>query len=128
MTTTRQTDEVFFAGAPAAGPLVFTFVLSSTGSIVTTVTGDARQFATVAIVNSSIALWSATLTQFDPTATIPFDVVGGSLTINKGGTFTLQVPSALQPGSMTASLTLVTPNNPQGTPFAAQVATWSLTS
>lgn len=125
---TQQHDEIFSAERAVSGPLVFTFVLSSTVSITTAVTGDARQNATVAILNGSVTLWSATLTQFEPTATIPFDLIAGTLTIKKGGTFVLQIPTTLQNGTVIANLTIATLNNPQGTPFTATVASWPLVS
>ncbi|UIJ71026.1 hypothetical protein [Aurantimonas sp. HBX-1] len=120
--------EVFSAELAAASPLVINFVLSPQLTISTTVTGDARQNATVALVNGSVTLWSTTLTQFTPTATIPFDIVAGQLTIKKGGGFTLTVPTAGQAGSVVASLTVVTPTAPDGIPFNATVATWTLSS
>lgn len=128
MTIHHQTGESFSATAAASAPVVITYVLSSTVSIVTTVTGDARQYASVGILNGSLMLWSATMTQLEPTATIPYDIIAGTLIIKKGGTFTLQIPTTLQPGSMTANLTVATLNNPQGTPFTGVVAMWALTS
>lgn len=125
---TQQNDETFSAELAASGPLVITFALSSTVSITTTVTGDARQNATVAIVNGAVTLWSATMTQFEPTATIPFDLIAGTLTIRKGGTFVLQIPTTAQNGTVIANLTVATLNNPQGTPFTATVASWPLVS
>lgn len=124
----QHNDEVFSAELAATGPLVITFLLSSTVSITTTVTGDARQHATVGIVNGSVTLWSATMTQFEPTATVPFDLIAGTLTIKKGGTFALQIPTTAQNGSVIANLTIATLNNPQGTPFTATVASWPLVS
>jgi hypothetical protein len=112
----------------ASGPLVFTFVLSSTVSITTTVTGDSRQYATVAIVNGAVTLWSATTTQFANKVTIPFDLIAGPLTIKAGGGFVLQIPTAQQNGSVTAALTIATANNPDGTQFAAAIASWPLVS
>lgn len=120
--------ESFSAELAAASPLVINFVLSPQLIIATTVTGDARQNATVSLVNGSVTLWSTTLTQFTPTAEIPYDIVGGSLTIKKGGSFTLTIPTAGQAGSVVASLTVVTPTVPNGTPFNATVATWTLSS
>ncbi|MBB4003111.1 hypothetical protein [Aurantimonas endophytica] len=120
--------EAFSAELAAASPLVINFVLSPQLTISTTVTGDARQNATVSLVNGSVALWSTTLTQFTPTAEIPYDIVGGQLTIKKGGSFTLTIPTSGQAGSVVASLTVVTPTAPQGIPFNATVASWTLSS
>lgn len=125
---TQKHDEIFSAQFAVTGPLVFTFVLSATVSITVTVTGDARQYATVAIVNGSVTLWSVTLTQFETTATLPFDVIAGPLTIKKGSGFVLQIPTTLQNGSVVATLTVATPNNPNGTTFSATIASWPLVS
>lgn len=127
MTSHQKLDE-FSAAAFAAANLKITYVLTSTVNIVTEVTGDARQNATVTIMNGSQPVWNATLTQGEPTATIGSNLILGSLTINGGGTFTLQIPTTTQPGSNAAALTLLTPNNPKGTPFNAQVASWPLSS
>ena len=126
--TLFKLDENYAPSSFAAAPLVISYVLSSTVSIVTTVSGDARQYATVAIWNGSWMVWSATRTHAEPTATLPSDIILGSLTIKKGGTFNLQIPTTIQPGGITASLTLVTPNNPAGIPFNATVASWPLSS
>jgi hypothetical protein len=120
--------EEFSATAAATGALAFTYVLSGPVSITTTVTGDARQYATVGIVNGSLTLWSTTLTQLSPTAEVPYDVVAGQLTIKQGGTFTLTIPTTIQQGQVAASLMIATPTTPKGQPFAAAVANWSLSS
>ncbi|OIN45261.1 hypothetical protein BLL37_31165 [Pseudomonas azotoformans] len=127
MTSHQKLDE-FSVAAFAAANLKITYVLTSTISIVTEVSGDARQNATVTIMNGSQQVWNATMTQAEPTATIGSNLIIGSVTIKAGGTFTLQIPTVTQPGSMTAALTLITPNNPGGIPFNAQVAQWPLSS
>lgn len=125
---TQPHDDFFSAKLATAGPLVITFILSSTVSITTTVTGDSRQYATVAIAFGSVTLWSSTLTQFDYTATIPNDLIAGPFTIKKGSSFVLQIPTTLQYGSIDATLTVASPLNPDGTPFAATIASWPLMS
>ena len=122
-----DTSVVFSAEAAAAAPLTFTYPISAQVSITTTVSGDARQYATVGIVNGSALLWTATLTQFAPTAEIPYDVLAGQLTIKAGGMFTLTIPTNLQPGNVVANLVIATPTNPKGQPFQAMVAQWNLT-
>ena len=114
--------------AIAAAPLVLSFVLSSQLSIVTTVTGDARQYATVAIQNGSLTAWSASLTQLNNSQQLPYDIVAGQMTIKKGATFTLTVPTAQQQGFVFAQMTVVTPQNPEGQSYGIQVATWPLSS
>lgn len=117
-------NEAFLAGA---GPLSFTFWISSTVSIVTNVFGDARNNATVTIYNGSLPIWSGTMTQASPTITIPFDLYLGAVIINKGMTFNLTIPTQMQPGSVVMSGMVTTPPNPPQ-PFSAQIASWPLTS
>jgi hypothetical protein len=110
----------------AAAPLTFTYVLTPEVSIVTTVSGDARQYANVSIFYGSLQLWSGAMTQLSPKIEIPYDIVAGSTTIKKGGGFTLTVPTAQQNGSVVADLVIVTPTST--VPFHATVASWPLTS
>jgi hypothetical protein len=114
--------------AAAGAPLVINYILSSQVSIVTTVTGDARQYATVAIVNGSLTAWSASLTQLNNSQQLPYDIVAGQMTIKKGATVTLTIPTTSQAGSVFATLTIVTPQNPKGQDYSIQVATWPLSS
>ncbi len=114
--------------ATAAAPLVLTFILSSQVSIVTTVTGDARQYANVAIQNGSITAWSASLTQLNNSQQLPYDIVAGQMTIKKGATFTLTVPTSSQQGFVFSQMTIVTPENPDGQQYGIQVASWPLSS
>ena len=108
------------------GPLIVTYPITASVSIVTTVTGDARQYANVAIVYGSLTTWSGTMTQLAPTITIPYDIVAGEITIKKEGSFTLTVPTSIQNGSVVASLTIE--SGTQTVPFTATVAIWPLSS
>ncbi len=110
----------------AAGPLVFTFPITASVSIVTTVTGDSRQYASVAVVYGSMSLWSGTMTQLAPTITIPYDIVAGEITIKEGGLFTLTIPTSMQNGSVAANLMIKSAT--QEVPFTATVASWPLSS
>lgn len=120
--------QVFKLEGAAAAPLVITFPISGAVSIVTTVTGDARQNASVQIVNGAFSLWSTQLTQFTPTATLPYDVIAGEMTFKQGGSFTLTIPTVNQNGNVVTQCIIVTPTNPKGQPFAAMVASWTLSS
>jgi hypothetical protein len=122
-----DTSVVFSAEAAAAAPLTFTYPISALVSITTTVSGDARQYASVSIMNGSAMLWTTTLTQFAPTAQIPYDIIAGQLTIKANGTFTLTIPTNLAPGNVVANLVIASPTNPTGQPFQATVAMWNLT-
>lgn len=124
-----MSESMSFAAAAAAGaPLVINYILSSQVSITTTVTGDARQYATVAILNGSLTAWSTSLTQLSPTAELPYDIAAGQMTIKAGATFTLTIPTTLLPGSVFGQMTIVTPTNPKGQPVGITVASWPLTS
>jgi hypothetical protein len=112
----------------AAAPLVITYVLSSQVSIVTTVTGDARQYANVAIQNGSLVAWSASLTQLNNAQQLPYDITAGQMTIKQGATFTMTVPTAQQAGFVFDQMTIVTPLNPSGQQYGIQVASWPLAS
>lgn len=120
--------ETLTVTAAASAPLVINYILSSQVSIVTTVTGDARQYATVAIVNGSLTAWSASLTQLNNSQQLPYDIVAGQMTIKKGATFTLTIPTTSQAGSVFGQLTIVTPQNPDGQQYGIQVASWPLSS
>ncbi len=111
-----------------AGPLVFNFPISAQLSIQVSVSGDARQNATVSILNGSVVSWSTTLTQFSPTAELPYDIVAGDYTLKAGAGFVLTIPTTLQMGSVVARGTLVSPTQPDGQKFAVTVASWPLTS
>ncbi len=110
-----------------SGPLKFSFPLGPQASIETTVTGEARNIATVGIFSGSMPLWSHTLTQVAPEATVPYPLTIGNLTI-EGAKFYLQIPTTQQQGFVQFQGTLKTPTNPEGQPFSAPVAQWPLTS
>jgi len=118
--------EMFDLKNLAAAPLSFTYPITASVSILTTVTGDSRQYATVAVVYGSMSLWSGTMTQLAPEITIPFDIVAGEITIKEGGAFKLTVPTTMQNGSVAANLTIMSAT--QTVPFTATVANWPLSS
>jgi hypothetical protein len=109
------------------GPLNFSYPITALVSINTSVTGDSRQYASVSIVYGSLTLWSQTLTQLGHTATIPFEILAGDITIEKGGTFVLAIPTSLQNGSVTANLMIKSGPQP-AVPFKGPVASWPLSS
>lgn len=110
----------------ATGPIQITYTLSSTVSIVTSVYGDARNDATVSIMNGSSLAWAGSVTQASPNVTIPYPLYLGGVTITQGA-FYMTIPTALQPGMMVFSAMLASPNTP-AFQFTASVAQWSLTS
>lgn len=114
--------------ASAAAPLVFTYQLVEAASIVTTVTGDARQYARVQIVIASITVWSGTLSPYAPVMTLDHSVVYDGITFAAGGTFALAAPTPVQLGSVKFIGTVATPATPGGMSFSVPVAVWTLTS
>jgi hypothetical protein len=111
----------------ASAPLVITHQVSGLSVVQTTVTGDARNVAAVAILSGTKIVWSETLTQDLPDYTIPFDVDGGDVCYQHPTSLTLTVPTEMQQGSVLMSTTFTRPyQKPQ--PFAAYVATWPLDS
>ncbi len=114
------------AAALTSGPLKFSYPITPLISLDTVVSGEARNIANVSIVYGSMTLWSGTMTQLAPTITIPFDIVAGDITIEKGGTFNMIPPTATQEGSVTASLTIKSPTSE--VPFTARIAHWPLDS
>lgn len=120
--------EHFDLKTQAAAPLTFSFPITPTCSFNTTVTGEARATAIIAIMNGSINVWGATLMQVSPTATLTFDLKVGVDTIKAGTTFTLTIPTATQMGSVVTSTTIASPTNPNGVAYQAAIANWPLVS
>jgi hypothetical protein len=116
----------FSVKAALAGPLQFTYPLTPTVSIVTTVTGDARNNASVQIMNGSLPLWAGTMMQTFPQIKTPFDLILGTITIAAGCTFNLTIPTLSQNGSVTMQATIT--SGGVTTPFGAIIANWPLTS
>lgn len=108
-------------------PLQFTSWLTSTVSVVTCVFGEARNEATAAIMYGSYMLWSGTMIQASPTIVINTELIYGSLRISRGATFTLTIPTQIQPGNVFLQIEVLSPPNP-AQPFSAQVAWWPLSS
>lgn len=111
----------------ATGPLVITHQVSGLSLVQTSVSGDARNVAVVAILSGTKIVWSETLTQDLPDFTIPFDVDGGDVCYQQPTSLSLTVPTENQIGSVLMSTTFTRPyQKPQ--PFSAYVATWPLDS
>jgi hypothetical protein len=110
-----------------SGPLSFTFFLTPEVSIVTNVFGDARNAAGVQIVAGSTVLWSASLTQGSPVATVDQTIKFGNTTIEAGARFTLTVPTPFQLGNVTFAGRVASGPNPP-IDVNVQVASWPLNS
>lgn len=110
----------------ASNPLVFDYIVTPQVTIRTSVTGDARNIATVNILNATVSVWAASMTQAAPKATTP-KLVMGDFTIEEGAQFTLTVPSTLQDGNMFFNGKVQSgPNDP--TDLQVIVAHWPLSS
>ncbi|HEV3158266.1 MAG TPA: hypothetical protein VGZ00_13055 [Candidatus Baltobacteraceae bacterium] len=114
-------------GLSLTGPLSFTYFLTPQVSIITTVTGDARNIASIQIASGSVVAYSASLNQASPTATVGYEVLIGDAVIAKGATFTLTIPTQQQLGNVVFSGRVGSGQNPPQ-PFTAIIATWPLTS
>jgi hypothetical protein len=121
---TRPTE--FSLERLAAAPLVINYILTSEVTIQTTVIGDARNIASVAIIDGSVTVWSTTLTQASPNAETPYALQLGSIKIDAGAGLHLTIPTSIQNGNVVLEATIEQASNPPQ-PFAAQVASWPLT-
>jgi hypothetical protein len=122
-----EASETLTIESLAGAPYQTSYWLTTDCEVQTTVTGDSRNVATVAIKYGSIVLWSTTLMQTDPTHSVPFDLVAGSTTIKAGASLTLTVPTSQQPGNVFMQGSLVHAGQ-QPLQFGIFVATWQLTS
>ena len=109
-------------GISSSGPVVMTYVLTPTLSVRTTVVGDSRTTAVVAIYDGYTAIYSATLTPSSPTVSRP-----GALPTSSGITIDLEslgfnaVPDGMSFVTMRAEIS----RDGTTTPFIAQIAAWT---
>jgi hypothetical protein len=113
--------------AIVAAPLKFNYWITSDIDVTTTVSGTARDMAAIGIWYGSQEMYTTTLLQTDPTHTIPLDLIMGSVTIEKGATLTLTVPTQNQNGNVVFAGDLRHQDQPP-LPFRLYVAQWPLTS
>jgi hypothetical protein len=98
--------------------------LGTVCSVKTTISGENRDITTIAFYYVNTLMYTITLTPVTPTATIPTDLIIGSLFISKGAKLDMQVPSTLQSGSVMLNCVLKSGDH-DPVQFSAQVATWS---
>lgn len=111
----------------SAQPIVY--YLTPEITIQTTVSGSALSIAEVAIFAGTQQMWSGTLMQVSPTATVPIEIQQGNASLSAGATLTLTIPTAVQQGSVLLQGTLVSGSpSTNSTTISAQVATWSAPS
>lgn len=111
---------------PPAPAKIVTYPIGPVVSVVTTITGEARNNAQILIKAGDKELYSLTLTQSIPKATVPHALILGDVTIEEGAHFVLTIPTSTQRGQVFASMTIKTSTST--TPFGALVATWKLPS
>jgi hypothetical protein len=111
----------------AGAPYQTSYWLTTDCEIQTTVTGDARNVATVAIKYGTLIMWSTTLTQTDPTHATSDDLIIGSTTLKAGLSFTLTIPTSQQSGNILAQGSLSHAGQ-KPLQFSLYVATWQLAS
>lgn len=121
---TRPTE--FSVEQAGAAPLVINYILTSEVTIQTTVIGDSRNIASVAIIDGSVTVWTTTLTQAAPDAETPYALQLGSIKIDAGAGLHMTIPTAIQNGSVMFNATIE--QGGTSTPFASQVASWPLSS
>lgn len=128
--TDRSADTVLDlnVGAPLSdNPLQFTFPLSPSVTVVTTVFGAARNQASVAIMSGTMTVWVGSMIQASPVAEVKQELRLGTLNIKAGTTFTLTIPTTMQNGNVFMQGELQSPPNPWQ-PFSAIIAMWPLSS
>lgn len=111
--------------ATVSGSDSLVFQLDPTLTVVTKPLGTAKNNASVTFYNGSLLLYTITVTQTAPTAVCPFELILGTVKIEKGMQITLQIPSSLQPGSVFLQATFSDLNVPP-TQISSMVATWNL--
>ncbi len=108
----------------SSSPITKTYNLGPVGVIECKITGDDRATVNVTVSAGSSQVWSGTLMQAVPDATTP-ELILGNTTVEAGAKFHLTIPTSTQQGSVSLNCTIKSGDN-DPTPFAAQVATWSL--
>lgn len=115
-----------FKGAGPDGETM-SYALGTVCSVKTTISGENRDITTIAFYNVNTLMYSITLTPVTPAATIPTDLIIGSLFISKGARLDMTVPSTLQSGQVMLNCVLKSGDH-DPVSFSAQVATWSFTA
>jgi len=109
------------------GPLKIQQFLSPVISMITNVFGEARDAVRVDIYFGSIMIYSLPLLQSSPNATLGNDLIGGNNKIDKGGSFTLTIPTEMEFGSVFCSVTYSSPTI-SSQKFSGFISHWTLTS
>lgn len=100
------------------------FNLDATSTVQVTVVSN-YYTAQVVFFDGAIQVYSLTLLQQAPYATIPANLQIGSFVIHTG-TLTMQIPSNIQAGTVTLNCTYTDLNVPNPQPMNSVVATWNL--
>jgi hypothetical protein len=110
--------------AIATGPLEITYSLGPQGSVKTTVTGDARNIATVVIYNGSSSAYSGSMDQVVSDLTVPYTLLIGDMEWSNM-TFHLTIPTSAQNGSVFMQADIKDSQHPTKR-FQAMIAMWQL--
>lgn len=98
-------------------------------TVVTSLAPSTNNVATVSIQNAGTTLWSQVLIQSSNLAVLPEMSIGSGtakVVIHAGGTLTLQVPTALQNGYISANLVWDN-GDTKNQILEGQIVSWSLT-
>jgi hypothetical protein len=110
--------------AVASGPLEITYSLGPQGSVKTTVTGNARNVATIVIYNGSSSIYSGSMDQVAPDLMVPDVLLIGDMEWSNMS-FHLSIPSAEQNGYVFMKAEIKDSTHPPRR-FQAQIAMWQL--
>ena len=100
------------------------YILNATASVNTTIVSNYTT-ALVEFKNSRTLIYSLTLVQAAPIAELPANLKLGMFTLISG-TLIMQLPSAIQNGTITLKGSYTDTNAPDPTEINAVVATWSI--
>jgi|GEM_PF-4766578 len=111
----------------AQAPLKFRKWLGPVINVTTSVHGKARSSAVIVILFAEQSMWTTTLTQEMPKATLPYPLINGSTKMNKGAKLVLTPPPPIGFGMVTLQAILHS-STAKRVRFSGEVAHWPLSS
>ncbi len=103
----------------------FVAILTSELSTLTTVRGQAANFAEFQFFQGETPIAQAEVTQFAQVQVFPDAIVSGGIRIESRAQITLSIPSTITPGWLFLQASFSSPSTPQ-TRISSSVANWSL--
>lgn len=103
----------------------FKYNLGPEGIVLTEIKGEEKNMAYVTFYAGSMELYTVTLTQVQPTATLSSDLILGGFTIKKGAKLKMQIPTELQDGYVFLACQFKSGDGDE-TNFGSIVSTWNL--